>query len=177
MQPGLKIAISGKSGCGNSTVSKLLSQTLGLRMINYTFRNLAVERNMEFSELRALAEVDPSWDRYLDDKQVELAAAGNCVLGSRLAIWILRDAELKVYLKATPEVRSKRIQQREGGIFEQVLADTADRDCRDRERYLRLYNIDNDDFAFADLIIDVTERLPEMILEDIIHSLRSKKLL
>lgn len=182
MQRGLKIAISGKSGCGNSTVSKLLAQTLDLRMINYTFRNLASERNLDFSELRALAEHDPSWDRYLDEKQVELASIGNCVLGSRLAIWILKDASLKVYLKASPEVRSQRIFEREQlegkrRSLAEVTAETADRDLRDRERYLKLYGIDNDEFAFADLIIDVNKRVPEMILEDIIYALRIKKLL
>ena len=40
----LRIAISGLSGCGNTTVSKKLSEMLGVRMINYTFRNLAEER-------------------------------------------------------------------------------------------------------------------------------------
>ena len=182
MQQGLKIAISGKSGSGNTTVSKLLAQTLGLRMINYTFRNLAAERNMDFGELRMLAEADPSWDRYLDEKQVELASAGNCVLGSRLAIWILKDAELKVYLKGSPEVRASRILEREqregtGRCLAEIATETADRDVRDRERYLKLYGIDNDDYSFADLIIDVTKRYPEMILEDIIYALRIKKLL
>jgi cytidylate kinase len=30
----LRIAVSGKSGCGNTTVSRLLSQRLGIRLIN-----------------------------------------------------------------------------------------------------------------------------------------------
>ena len=37
----LRIAISGKSGCGNTTVSTLLSEKLGIKLINYTFRTLA----------------------------------------------------------------------------------------------------------------------------------------
>ena len=39
----LRIAISGKSGCGNTTVSNLLSKTLNIAMINYTFRSLSEE--------------------------------------------------------------------------------------------------------------------------------------
>jgi len=39
----LRVAISGRSGCGNTTVSTLLSQLLGVKLINFTFRNLAQE--------------------------------------------------------------------------------------------------------------------------------------
>ena len=39
----IRIAISGKSGCGNTTVSGLLAQKLGIKLINYTFRQLAEE--------------------------------------------------------------------------------------------------------------------------------------
>jgi cytidylate kinase len=174
---GLKIAISSKSGCGTTTVSKLISQTLDLRMINYTFRNMAQELGMELKDLLALADSDDSWDRGLDAKQVALSQAGNCVLGSRLAIWLLKDADLKVYLTASPEVRSSRINQREGGDFATVMAWTMERDAHDRQRYLKLYGIDNDQFDFVDLCIDTTNRRPEMILEDIIYALRIKNLI
>ncbi len=182
MKPLIKIAISGKSGCGNTTASKLLAQTLDLRMINYTFRNLAAERGMGLQDLLALAGDDPSWDRYLDDKQVELAAAGNCVLGSRLAIWILKDADLRVYLKASPETRSQRIfvrerEKRPALEQRQVVIETAERDRCDRDRYLKLYNIDNDKFDFADLIIDTSQRDPRMVLDDIMLALKAKKLI
>lgn len=42
----LRIAISGASGCGNTTVSSLLADGLGIPCINYTFRNLAKELGM-----------------------------------------------------------------------------------------------------------------------------------
>ena len=44
----MRIAVSGKSGCGNTTVSTLLAQRLGYPMINFTFRQMAKERNMDF---------------------------------------------------------------------------------------------------------------------------------
>jgi cytidylate kinase len=150
-------------------------------MINYTFRNLAQEKSMELKQLLDMAEIDSSWDRFLDDKQAELASVGNCVLGSRLAIWILESADLKVYLTASPETRARRIWERErekrpGLLLDDILVDTALRDKNDRERYLRLYGIDNDDFGFADLIIDTTTRDPRMVLDDIMLALANKKL-
>ncbi|TFG65337.1 MAG: cytidylate kinase [Spirochaetales bacterium] len=148
------IAISGKSGCGNTTVSRLVAEAIGLRIINYTFHTLADERNMDFKSLCLLAEKDPQFDYFVDEKQMELARGGQCVLGSRLAIWLLKDADLKVYLTAAPRVRAQRIFNREGGSFENVSREMAERDARDTNRYKRLYGIDNDSYTFADLVID-----------------------
>lgn len=159
----MRIAISGKSGCGNSTITRMVSERLGVQMVNYTFRNLAEEKGIPFHDLCRMAEDDPSWDRYLDKRQVELAMQQDSILGSRLAIWMLKHADIKVYLTASPEERARRIQKREGGDFESVLAATIERDRRDRNRYLRLYNIDNDDTSAADLVINTEGKTPEEI--------------
>jgi cytidylate kinase len=167
----IKIAISGKSGCGNTTVTSLTAEKLGLRFINFTFRNLAAENNMCLEEVLHLAEVDDYWDKTVDRRQIEAALSGGeqgCVLGSRLAIWLLNDADLKVYLKASTELRLRRLLRREGGSFDDIAAFTKERDAHDHARYLRLYNIDNDDYAFADLIIDTGLYTPNEIVDQII---------
>lgn len=151
------IAISGKSGCGNTTVSKMVAERLGLRFINYTFRALAQERGLSLAQILALAEEDPAWDRLLDARQVELARRQDCVIGSRLAIWMLPEAGLKVYLKASQGARVARIHTREGGDPVQIGRFTLERDAKDHKRYLDTYGIDNDDVSLAHLVID-TER-------------------
>ncbi|MDR3356875.1 MAG: cytidylate kinase family protein [Spirochaetaceae bacterium] len=167
----IRIAISGKSGCGNTTVTALTAQRLGLRFINFTFRNLAAEKKITLEEVLRLAETDDYWDREVDRRQIEEARAGGdtgCALGSRLAIWMLKEADLKVYLKANTEIRVRRLIQREGGDFDTVAAFTKERDARDHERYLRLYGIDNDDYGFADLVIDAGIHTPGEIVSLII---------
>jgi cytidylate kinase len=171
----VRIAISGKSGCGNTTISRLVADTLELRFINFTLRSLAQEKGMELKELLEKAAKDDSWDREVDKRQVEMAKeSGGCVLGSRLAIWVLPEADLKVFLTARPETRAGRIQKREGGSLEDIAAFTASRDRQDRERYLRLYSIDNDDFGFADIVIDTDDLHPTQIAGMIIEKLREK---
>jgi cytidylate kinase len=165
------IAISGKSGCGNTTVSQLLAKRLGLRLINYTFRALAVEMGLSFPRVLELAATDYSYDRIVDARQVELARAGDCVIGSRLAIWLLPDAAVRVYLTARPEVRAERIRSREGGELQDVLAFTRERDKQDRERYRSIYGIDNDDWSFADLVINTELFLPEAIVDIVVAAL------
>jgi cytidylate kinase len=170
-----RIAISGKSGCGNTTVSRLVSQRLGLRFINFTFRNLAEERGISLEEALERAAADDSWDREVDRRQTRIAREdGGCVLGSRLAIWMLEEADLKVYLRAAPEIRAKRIAAREGGAIESVAAFTAERDRQDSERYRRLYGIDNDDYGFADLVVDTGSLDPQGIGDLIIAKLTEK---
>ena len=169
----LRIAVSGKSGCGNTTVSTILADRLGVRLINYTFHVMAAERGVSFEQLCLLAETDNQYDRHLDHRQVELAMEGSCVLASRLAIWLLKQADLKVYLYASPEMRSRRIAEREGIPWRQSLKDLEARDTRDRNRYLKLYGIDIDEYNFADLVVD-TERGDQFyVVEKIIEAFES----
>lgn len=175
MTKGIKIAVSGKSGCGNTTVSKIVADALELKFINFTFRSLAGERGLDLKEVLELAAKDDSWDREVDSRQVRLARdAGGCVLGSRLAIWMLEEADLKVYLRAKPGIRAERIVKREGGNIEDVAAFTEERDRQDHSRYSRIYNIDNDNYQFADFIIDVDDLEPEQIAELIIQKAKEK---
>jgi cytidylate kinase len=175
VNPELRIAISGKSGCGNTTVSRLVAEKLGLRVINYTFKNLARDSGMSFEELALKAETDPQYDHTIDRMQVDLALMGGCVLGSRLAIWLLRDSALTVYLKASVEVRASRIAHREGGDLSAVLARTAVRDKRDHDRYKRLYGYDIDQFDFASLIVDTEKLNQEEVAKLIVNFARRRR--
>ena len=151
----LRIAISGASGCGNTTVSTLLADTLGIPCINYTFRSLAKELDMPLKKVIEQAKTDFSFDRIIDKRQVEQALQSSCVLGSRLAIWMLK----------------------EGGSLEHIKEFTAMRDNDDTRRYKELYNIDNTDYAFADMLIDTEHYTPDLIVGLIIDELLRRSLI
>lgn len=173
----LVITISGKSGCGNSTVSRLVAERLGLRLINFTLRDLARERGLTFEQLWELAEYDQSVDHDLDHRLVELAAEGGCVVGTRLAIWLLDEQDLSVYLEASQQTRAARIASREAISYRAALAATGVRDRRDRRRYLRLYDIDIDDAAQADCVVDTEDLDQHAVVGKILEALRSRNLL
>ena len=173
------IAISGKSGCGNTSVSKRLAERLGFRLVNYTFRNLAVDLGMAFDELLEKAEKDYSYDRQVDSHQVSLAQEGDCVVGSRLAIWMLKDlAVLRVFLSGGLDKRSERIWLREREHSGRDLPATVDftsrRDRQDNVRYRRIYGIDNDDFSFADLVLNTERFGVEEEVDIIVSALRAR---
>lgn len=173
----MRIAISGKSGCGNTTVTTLLAETLGYTKINFTFRNLAAEKGFDFWDFCKMAESDFSYDRELDKRQVQMAMSEkNCVLGSRLAIWMLKDADLKVYLKASTKERAKRIFKREKGDFQTRLAQTKSRDDCDTNRYKTIYEIDNNDTSIADIVIDTEGKTPNDVVQIIIDYIKEKNI-
>lgn len=167
----MRIAISGKSGCGNTTVSSLLAKKTGYPMVNFTFRQLAEERGVDFWTFCEMAEKDDNIDRELDRRMVAMAMdTDNSILGSRLAIWNMKDADLKVYLTASDEERARRICRREGGTFEGHLEQTRRRDANDTARYKRIYGIDNNDTSVADLVIDTEGRTPIEIVDIILNA-------
>ena len=173
----LRIAISGKSGCGNTTVSTLLAQKLNIKLINFTFRQLAAEKGMTLAQVIESAKTDDSWDRTVDTRQVELARKESCVLGSRLAIWMLKEADIKIYLLASDELRARRILNREGGDLEQIKAFTAMRDGEDSKRYLKLYGIDNNSYNFADIKVDTSCNVPDEIVQHVLDELLKRGLI
>lgn len=169
----VRIAISGSSGCGNTTVSRLLAEKLDIALINYTFRSLAQERHIPLEQIIELAKTDESFDRIVDTRQVELARQSSCVLGSRLAVWMLSEADLKVYLTASAEVRARRIQNREAADLDAIRAFTELRDREDTRRYRELYGIDNRDYSFVDLVVDTEKHQPDEIVGIILSRLET----
>ena len=58
-----------------------------------------------------------------------------------------------------------------------ALTATDQRDRRDRNRYLRLYDIDIDDASQADLVVDTEELDEHAVVGKIIEALRARSLL
>ncbi|MBI5635352.1 AAA family ATPase [Candidatus Micrarchaeota archaeon] len=162
----MRIAISGPSGCGNSTVTKLVSQKLNLKLVNYTFRNMAAEKGTTLEEIQKKALEDPKIDYLLDFTQVN-EAADNSVLGSRLAIWLI-DADLSVWLTASPRVRAKRIADRDQKSFSETLAFTRKRDKENFQRYKKYYGISINNIKHADLVVNTEKFSAEQVADIII---------
>ena len=88
---------------------------------------------------------------------------------------MLKEADFKVYLRAKPKTRAARVLKREGGSLEEVAAFTAERDRQDHERYLRIYQIDNDLYDFANLVIDTDDLSPDQIAALIVDGVQKIK--
>ena len=129
------------------------------------------------NERKEAAKTDDSWDKAVDTRQVELAKKESCVLGSRLAIWMLKEADVKIYLLASDDLRASRILNREGGDLQEIKRFTTMRDSEDTKRYQNLYGINNNDYAdVANLVIDTSVNVPEEIVGNILSELAKRGL-
>lgn len=156
----MRIAISGHSGCGNTTATTNVAKALNLKVMNFTFRDLARELGMGFEELHAESTVNYVYDYLTDLTCIRAALSENIVVGSRLAAWLV-NADLRIWLHASLEARAGRICRRESeknSSYEAVLYKTLKRDESNRKRYLQLYGIDILDHSDFDITIN-TERL------------------
>jgi len=160
------ITVAGPIGVGKSTVAEGLARRLGYRVISggAVFRELARERGISVTEVNRLAERDPTLDRELDRRQAELARAGNCVVESRLAGWMV-EADLKVWLRAPVEVRAARVARREGLDVTAARADLDERERSEWARYKAAYNIDIDDLTPYHLVVDTTRWTADVIAD------------
>jgi len=169
----MKITISGPPGSGTTTVAKLLANRLGYKLISAgeIFRKLASEKGMTLEEFSKYAESHPDVDLYIDKLQKEIAEKeDNIVVEGRLSGWMIKDA-FKVWIHADPEIRYKRIAQRENKDLAKVRSETKKREEIEKKRYKKFYSIDLDDLSIYHLIINSGYFKPDDIVEIILKAL------
>jgi len=150
------ITLSGLPGSGKTSVARELASRYGFVIISAgeQFRKLAQERGMTLQAFGEMAEKDSAIDVAIDNRQKELAVKyENALVEGRLAGRTI-DADLKIWLKASLEVRAKRISGREGIPEGRALEDTRVREACEALRYMKFYNIDQRDLSCYDLVID-----------------------
>lgn len=160
------IAIAGPIGVGKSTVARGLADRLGYRYISAgeAFREMARERGLSVLELNRLAESDPTVDRELDRMQAALAQAGNCVVESRLAGWMV-EADFRVWLRAPLAVRAARVSRRESVPLEAAQGDLREREESEWQRYRELYGVDITDLSPYQVVLDTARWSAEDVVE------------
>ena len=172
----MRITISGPPGSGKTTACSKLSEKLGLEAVVFgkIFRELAAEKNLSLVELGVIAEQDPSIDKMIDSRILEIARANdNIILESRLSAYMCARNDIpafKIYIDASPEVRMSRIGVREGETVEEACAKTVDRQKSEAKRYKMYYDIDIEDKSVYDLVINTDDLDPDQVVEKILEA-------
>lgn len=168
------VTISGLPGSGTTTVSRLVADALGIDRVlgGEVFRQMAAEAGMTLREFGAHAQGHPEIDLELDDRLEVRAKQGGCVIESRLAGWLATRAKLlavRVWVDCADQVRAARVAERDASTLAEALIDNAERSDLERARYKAVYDIDLDDRATYDLVLDSTSNAPEVLADAIVE--------
>lgn len=173
----MRITISGPPGSGKTTACKGLSEELGMKAVVFGqfFREFAAEKGLSLGELGALAEKDPSIDRMIDSKILDVARTHeDIILESRLSAYMLSKNGIpafKIYLDASPEVRIARVGLREGEDPAEAYRNTLERQASEAKRYKMYYNIDIEDRSVYDLVIRTDDLTPGQVIDAILEAI------
>lgn len=157
------ICISGLSGSGKNAAGEALARMLGLRVISFSFKDEARRSGTSLMEIQKRANASAKMDRALDAKIAAAASTGNCVVTTWLGPWFVKNAYLRVWLKAGERERAKRISVRDKMPFASALAHVRKRDADNIKRYKKYYKIDITNHDNFDLIIDSSRFAPGQI--------------
>lgn len=184
------IIISGLAGSGKSTLAKKLAKRFGLKYIcggdvlkeiakeegyNPTDNWWETEEGMEFLKKR---QENFEYDKKLDEKLMEHADKGNCVITSWALPWIYKGKAIKIWLQASQEERAKRIAKRDGISFEEALKVVKKRDEENVKLYKKFYGYElGKDLGVFDLIIDTNGKSEEEVEKETVEFLKRKNVI
>jgi len=176
----MKIAISGFVGTGKTATAAKVKELLAEKgivaeVIIPTFKDIAKEKGIDLMEVQRMAEKDPSFDKVFDSQTLKMAAkAKNAIIASWLAVWIIKDADLKVFLYTPFEEKVRRIAERDGFNEAKAKKHIVEREEMNRKRYIKVYGIDITDYSAADVCINTSKFNVEGVARNIVSILEVK---
>lgn len=161
----MHITITGKTGSGKTTVSKLVRDELGYERYSTGeyLREIAKKMGVNMVEMNQITKDNLSYDRLIDGTVERISrerADDNIIFDSRMA-WHFAGDSFRIFLSIDPDVAGRR-------VFGDPRAEEPYKSAEDAARQLKLrseaenmrfraiYGVDNFDYANYDLIIDST---------------------
>ena len=165
---GLIIAVAGSAASGKTTGAKALAEALGLKYYSAgaIFREKAEKLGISIEELSKTR--SDYLDLETDKETLKRMMEGDVIIEGRLAgvlAALLKDLEeskeiaiVRILYNPSLKVRAERHAKREGITYELSLSMISERDEADREKYSKMYGIEDfTDKKYYDIILDNSE--------------------
>jgi cytidylate kinase len=170
------IVISGWPAVGKTTIACKLAEEFDivmynggdiLKMLAEEDKGYSVKRDdwwdtIEAKKFMEERKSDPSFDKKVDDKLIQIVKKGGAVITSYTLPWLVEDESviiIKFWLRGSPENRAKRMANRDGISFAEAKRITKLRDEENKRIYYRLYAFRfGEDLTVFDYVLN-TDRL------------------
>ncbi len=156
------ITLSGTIGSGKTTIANEISK---LNFVHISageiMRRMSKERNLSLLEFSKYAEKNFEIDKEIDKHQKllvekEIKKGNNCVVEGRIS-WFVIKPDIKIFLDADIDVRTKRVMKREKCSYENARISIKNRELSEYKRFKEIYNIDINDLRNYDLCINTSK--------------------
>jgi cytidylate kinase len=170
------IVISGWPAVGKTTIACKLAEEFDivmynggdiLKMLAEEDKGYSVKRDdwwdtIEAKKFMEERKSDPSFDKKVDDKLIQIVKKGGAVITSYTLPWLVEDESviiIKFWLRGSPENRAKRMANRDDISFAEAKKITKLRDEENKRIYYRLYGFRfGEDLTVFDYVLN-TDRL------------------
>jgi cytidylate kinase len=170
------IVISGWPAVGKTTIACKLAEEFDivmynggdiLKMLAEEDKGYSVKRDdwwdtIEAKKFMEERKSDPSFDKRVDDKLIQIVKKGGAVITSYTLPWLVEDESviiIKFWLRGSPENRAKRMANRDSISFAEAKRITKLRDEENKRIYYRLYGFRfGEDLTVFDYVLN-TDRL------------------
>ena len=170
------IVISGWPAVGKTTIACKLAEEFDivmynggdiLKMLAEEDKGYSVKRDdwwdtIEAKKFMEERKSNPSFDKKVDDKLIQIVKKGGAVITSYTLPWLVEDESviiIKFWLRGSPENRAKRMANRDDISFAEAKKITKLRDEENKRIYYRLYGFRfGEDLTVFDYVLN-TDRL------------------
>jgi cytidylate kinase len=170
------IVISGWPAVGKTTIACKLAEEFDivmynggdiLKMLAEEDKGYSVKRDnwwdtTEAKKFMKERKSNPSFDKKVDKKLIEIVKKGGAVITSYTLPWLVLEESviiIKFWLRGSPENRAKRMANRDGISFAEAKRITKLRDEENKRIYYRLYGFRfGEDLTVFDYVLN-TDRL------------------
>lgn len=177
------IVISGWPAVGKTTIACKLAEEFDilmynggdiLKMLAEEDKGYSVKRDdwWDTTEAKKFMEErksDPSFDKKVDDKLIQIVRKGGTVITSYTLPWLVVDESIiiiKFWLRGSPENRAKRMANRDGISFAEAKRITKLRDEENKRIYYRLYGFRfGEDLTVFDYVLNTDKLSLDSLVE------------
>jgi cytidylate kinase len=177
------IVISGWPAVGKTTIACKLAEEFDivmynggdiLKMLAEEDRGYSVKRDdwWDTTEAKKFMEerkTDPSFDKRVDDKLIQIVRKGGTVITSYTLPWLVIDESviiIKFWLRGSSENRAKRMANRDGISFAEAKRITKLRDEENKRIYYRLYGFRfGEDLTVFDYVLNTDSLSLDSLVE------------